>query len=339
MSVARRLPRLAALLFACLACLVGAGVVAAQVTRVENTASLSFRGADGARRTVASNTVALDAVRAKQPTTLRFYRPPSDYEMTGMVCRTSPGVTFTPAPIDQATLAASHEVKTLDVFSDMVLVIENSAANHDADIRETTVISAGVGGTAIKVPLRETGTDTGVFAGGVPATATGKHPELRACDGRARRGVRITLSFDEDAESLSSSRSLLIDPAGFVFDSRTARLIDGATVSLVDANGQPATVFGDDGVSRYPSTMVSGSAVTDAGGTFYPAQPGRYRFPLTLPGVYYLRIVPPGDYTAPSVVPLARLGGGGGVRRRLARGARPWSFGSFGGRLVERDHE
>jgi uncharacterized repeat protein (TIGR01451 family) len=302
MSIAARLFRFLAL---CLVCL--AVAAAGQTTRVENTASLRFRGDDGTVRTVASNTVTLDPVMVKQPTTLRFYRPPPAYEMTGMECRTTPVTTFTPAPIDQATLAASQEVKTLDVFSDMLLVIENRAGNHDADRRETTVISAGVGNTTIKVPLRETGTNTGVFAGGVPATATGRHPELRACDGRAVRGVRITLSFDEDATSLSSSQSLLIDPAGFVFDSRTAALIDGAIVSLVDANGQPATVFGDDGVSRYPSTMVSGSAVTDAGGTFYPAQPGRYRFPLTLPGVYYLRIQPPGDYTAPSVVPLDRL--------------------------------
>ncbi len=302
MSVIHRLVRLVALYLVCLAV-----AAAGQTTRVENTATLRFTATDGTTRAIASNTVTLDTIRAKQPTTLRFYRPPPTYEMTGMECRTTPSLSFTPAPIDQTTLAASREVKTLDVYSDMLLVIENRAGNHDAGLRETTVITAGVGNTVIKVPLRETGGDTGVFAGGVPATATGKHPELRACDGRAQRGVRITLSFDEDAESLSSAQSLLIDPAGFVFDSRTGALIDGATVSLVDANGQPATVFGDDGVSRYPSTMVSGSAITDAGGTFYPAQPGRYRFPLTLPGVYYLRIQPPGDYTAPSIVPLATL--------------------------------
>jgi uncharacterized repeat protein (TIGR01451 family) len=302
MSIIRRLLSLIALCVACLAV-----PAAGQTVRVSNTATLRFLGDDGAVRTVASNTVGFDTTRAKQPTTLRFYRPPPDYTMTGMECRTSPGFAFTPAPIDAATLARSVQVKTLDVYSDMVLVLENPAGNHDAAERETATINASVGTTSVKIPLRETGPDTGVFAGGVPATATGKHPELRPCDGRAVRGVRISLSFDEDAESLASSHSLLIDPAGFVFDSRTGVPVDGAIVSLVDANGQPATVFGDDGVSRYPSTVTSGGTVTDAGGTVYPALRGRYRFPLTLPGVYHLVVQPPGDYTAPSVVPLATL--------------------------------
>lgn len=303
MSIIRRLLRLIALCAVCLVAIAAAG----QTVRVTNTATLRFTASDGAVRTVVSNTVGFDTPRAKQPTTLRFYRPPADYTMTGMECRTTPSFAFTPAPIDAATLAQSVQVKTLDVYADMLLVLDNPAGNHDPAQRETATINATVNRTTVKVPLLETGADTGVFAGGVPATATGRYPELRPCDGRAVRGVRISLSFDGDAESLSSSQSLLIDPAGFVFDSRTGVPVDGAIVSLVDANGQPATVFGDDGVSRYPSTVVSGATVTDAGGTVYPGLRGRYRFPLTLPGVYHLVVQPPGDYTAPSIVPLATL--------------------------------
>ncbi len=298
----RRLSRLLALLFSLVA-------VAAwgETVRVSNTASLRFTDAGGAAREIRSNTVTLDTDKAKRPTTLGFYLPPPGYEFTGMSCRTSPTFAFTPAPIDEATFAASRKVAALDIYADMLLVLDNQAGNHDPAVRETSIINARIGETTVKVPLLETGVDTGMFVGGVPATATGKYPELRPCDGRSKRGVRLTLSFGEDDFSLASSVSLLIDPAGFVFDSRTGATIDGATVSLVDGNGEPAQVFGDDGISRYPSTVVSGAGVTDASGRQYPALPGRYRFPLTLPGTYYLKIVPPGDYSAPSVVPLDQL--------------------------------
>ena len=296
------LARLLALLFSLVA-------VAAwgQTARISNIASLRFTDTGGAVREIRSNTVTLDTTRAKRPTTLAFYLPPPGYELTGMSCRTSPTFAFTPAPIDEATFAASRKVAALDIYADMLLVLDNQAGNHDPAVRETATINAQVGQTSVKVPLLETGVDTGMFVGGVPATATGKYPELRPCDGRRQRGVRLTLSFGEDDFSLASSASLLIDPAGFVFDSRSGAMVDGAIVSLVDGNGEPAQVFGDDGVSRYPSTVTSGAAVTDASGRQYPGEPGRYRFPLTLPGTYFLKIEPPGDYTAPSIVPLDRL--------------------------------
>ena len=214
-----RIPALARLL----ALLLSLVAVAAwgQTARISNIASLRFTDTGGAVREIRSNTVTLDTTRAKRPTTLAFYLPPPGYEFTGMSCRTSPTFAFTPAPIDEATFAASRKVAALDVYADMLLVLDNQAGNHDPAVRETATINAQVGQTSVKVPLLETGVDTGMFVGGVPATATGKYPELRPCDGRRQRGVRLTLSFGEDDFSLASSASLLIDPAGFVFDSRS----------------------------------------------------------------------------------------------------------------------
>lgn len=283
-----------------------AAPAAGQVARVENTATLTFR-TGGETRTVRSNTVTLGLEGAKRPTTLSFRLPPPDHQFTGMSCRTTPVPTFTPAPIDAAVLAASPPLGAFDIYEDAIVVLENQAGNHDPQLRETAVISADVGAASLAVALLETARDSGVFAGGIPATATGRHPDLVACDVRRTRGERLHLSFGEDEFSLASETSLLIDPAGFVFDSRTGETVDGAVVSLVDANGAPATVFGDDGVSRYPSVMTSGETVTDASGRVYPGRPGRYRFPLTFPGTYFLKVDPPGDYTAPSVVPLATL--------------------------------
>ncbi len=321
MSSFRRLSRLCALILTTilailyglvLGCLPAAAQTGAQTgtqTRIQNTATLSFddTASDSGLRTVPSNTVSLDVNRAKRPTTLSFHLPPPNYTMTGAQCQTTPSFLFTPAPIDAATFAASPWVAAIDIYADMILVLDNQAGNHDPDARETAIIAVEVGTIRTTLTLTETAVDSGIFAGGIPAVATGKHPELAACDIRSMRGAAIKLSFAEDGYSLASMASLLIDPAGYTFDSRTGALVDGTTVSLVDETGRPATVFGDDGISRYPSTVVTGEAVTDASGRLYPGETGRYRFPLTAPGSYFLKVAPPGTYTAPSTVDRATL--------------------------------
>ncbi len=314
MSSFRRLSRLCApLLGALLGLAAGTMPSAAQTGaptgRIQNTATLSFddTGSDSGVRTVPSNMVSLDVNRAKRPTTLTFHLPPPNYELKGAKCQTSPSFQFTPAPIDAETFAKSPWVAAIDIYADMLLVLDNQAGNHDPDVRETSIINVDVGTLHTTLALTETAVDSGIFVGGIPATATGKHPELQACDVRNMRGATIKLSFVEDGYSLASMASLLIDPAGYTFDSRTGALVDGTTVSLVDESGQPATVFGDDGVSRYPSTVVTGEAVTDASGRIYPGETGRYRFPLSAPGRYFLKVAPPGTYTAPSTVDRATL--------------------------------
>ncbi|BCA63244.1 hypothetical protein HMP09_2478 [Sphingomonas sp. HMP9] len=313
MSSFRRLLRLCALLLTLLlGLIVGTSPTIAQAGaptgRIQNTATLSFDDAasDSGIRTVPSNTVALDVNRGKRPTTLSFRLAPTNYTFTGAKCQTAPTYVFTPAPIDGTTFAAAPKVAALDVKEDMILVLDNQAGNHDSAVRETSVITADIGNSTVKLTLTETTPDSGIFAGGVPSTETGRYPDLEPCEVRTR-GAKITLIFTEDEFSFGSTSSILIDPAGYTFDSRTGALVDGATVTLVDETGQPATVFGDDGVSRYPSSMVTGESVTDASGRVYPGETGRYRFPLTAPGRYALRVVPPGTYVAPSTVERATL--------------------------------
>jgi hypothetical protein len=79
-------------------------------------------------------------------------------------------------------------------------------------------------------------------------------------------------------------------------------------VRLIDVTtGLAATVFGDDGVSRYPSEMVTGQPVTDQGGTQYSMPAGVFRFPLVAPGNYRLEVLPPGNYIFPSQRTIADL--------------------------------
>ena len=216
--------------------------------RVTNTASLTYQVSDG-RRIVPSNTVSLDVTRNKRPTALSFHLAPISYEMQGMSCKGSPIPTFTPAPIDAKDYAASPLVETIDIHTDVILALDSEGSNRDPLVRESAVIQVDAGKIHTTITLMETGIDTGVFAGGVPASMTGKYPDLVPCDVRTQRGVTIKLTFIEDGFSFGSTVSLLIDPAGFTFDSRTGALVDGTRVSLIDAAGNPATVYGDDGVS------------------------------------------------------------------------------------------
>ena len=62
------------------------------------------------------------------------------------------------------------------------------------------------------------------------------------------------------------------------------------------------TVFGDDGVSTYPAEMVTGAAVTDAGGTVYTLPAGVFRFPLVPLGAYRIEVVPPAGHAFPSTL-------------------------------------
>jgi uncharacterized repeat protein (TIGR01451 family) len=102
--------------------------------------------------------------------------------------------------------------------------------------------------------------------------------------------------------------TILIDPGGVVFDSRSNLPIAGARVTLLDATtGLPATVFDFDGLTPAPNTVTTGAD-------------GRYLFPTVAPGTYRLQVLPPPGYTGPSTVSLSALPSG-----RLI--ANPGSFG------------
>src|SRR5579871_2343625 len=71
--------------------------------------------------------------------------------------------------------------------------------------------------------------------------------------------------------------------------------------------GKPVQVLCKDGVSTYPSTIVSGSTVTDSSGVKYVIPKGGFLFPNVKPGNYRLDVVPPSGYHAPSAVDVNTL--------------------------------
>ena len=103
--------------------------------------------------------------------------------------------------------------------------------------------------------------------------------------------------------------NMFADPEnGIVFDSTTGLPVDGATVTLINADtGLPATLFGADGVSSYPPTVISGSNAIDSSGQGYAFPPGGYFFSIIPPGNYRLVVTPPASHAFPSGIDTALL--------------------------------
>lgn len=159
--------------------------------------------------------------------------------------------------------------------------------------------------------LREDSENSGFFVGYLPTQRT--PPAVQQYDCRLSvdpgRDVIFTLFRQgSQIELASASVSFLVDPFGIVFDSGDGAPVAGSRVTLINAaTGQPAQVFGDDGVSVFPSTVVTGTTVTDSGGTTYAFPAGDYRFPFVAPGTYRLVVEPPNPYAWPSTATPSEL--------------------------------
>ena len=180
--------------------------------------------------------------------------------------------------------------------------------NRDPTVRDTIDLQvSSVAGDTELLRLTETSVDSGEFVGYI-ATSTGAVVP-GDCVLQVARNENLSVSYTDPLHTTDTSQAMaLVDPYGMVFDSSTGTAMNGARVRLVNAlTGQDAVVLGDDGVSHYPATVVTGSAATDSGGTTYSLPAGVFRFPLVAPGSYRLVVVPPAGYGFPSGVQNAAL--------------------------------
>lgn len=187
------------------------------------------------------------------------------------------------------------------------VTVADADHNTHPGTRDSVLVTLTVAATGDSetLELLETGVNTGVFTGFVPSSAAAATPN--DCVLGVETDSQIVATYT-DFTGLVSTVSALVDPFGFVYDSISGALLDGATVTLIDANtGLPATVFGDDGVSIYPSTVVTGSTVMDSGSNTYVLGQGQFRFPFVSPGNYRFVVTPPAGYTFPSIVPTPSL--------------------------------
>jgi uncharacterized repeat protein (TIGR01451 family) len=318
----------------------------AQTTTISNTATVQWQ-AGSATVVRNSNRVDIAVGSVVTPTltlsTFQFSGDPNAERLTvpETICRGTGGeipVTLTGAfastPLDPASVERTTRIRAGEP---LVVGITSSADNRDATAVDTmTVVLATPAGDAETVVLRETGANTGYFVGMIRTVAVPPDSVRGDCQLSVRPGDTLTLSTSRENGSLvaSSPVEVLIDPFGVAFDSGDGAPVQGVQVTLINADtGQPAIVFGDDAVSRFPSTLLTGSTVTDASGLVYRFPVGDYRFPFVAPGRYRLVVGPPSPYTAPSLSTPAELAN----LRRLD--GEPYTIvaGSYGGVFVLND--
>ena len=213
-----------------------------------------------------------------------------------------PGGAFAALPTDPAKLLKTGQFRAGDVI---VIGMTLASANRDPAKREEVDVEVRLAnGDAERITLVEDMPNSSRFVGLI--NSIGVPPPIQANDCRlsVTPGAAISISVAEVGNAgrrATATIDFLIDPFGVVFDSGDGSPVPGVRVTLVDAaTGAPARVFGDDGISAYPSTMFTGQSVTDASGRNYNFSPGDYRFPFVAPGTYRLVVSPPAPYTAPS---------------------------------------
>ena len=214
-------------------------------------------------------------------------------------------------PTAPASLQSSDAFRAGEV---LVVGVTLASANVDPNAIDTLrVILDLANGDSERITLTETAVNSGEFVGFI--NTIGVPPAVVAGDCRlsVNPGTPIQLRITDQANAslvAIATIDFLVDPFGIVFDSGDGSAVPGSRVTLINtATGQPAQVFGDDGVSAYPATVITGQNVTDASGKVYTFPPGDYRFPFVAPGTYRLVVEPPAPYTAPSKASPADLAG------------------------------
>ncbi|MCB2067355.1 MAG: DUF11 domain-containing protein [Erythrobacter sp.] len=304
------------------------GVVRAQT--IENVASARW-DYGGHSYSGQSNRVELQ-VDTSTPSILTYVRGSgSTLTYYPTRCGTGSAATVQSVQATAAVTIGAAETATIQAGRDLLFTVNLQAANLDHAATDTVdVVITTNSGDRERVTVSETGADTGLFTGSIPTIRMPPAATSGDCALSLQNGNTITigaLSHDGSTTVISTTIDVLADPFGVVFDSETGAAVNGATVTLVDiATGRPAQVFAEDGVTSWPSTVISGSPITDGAGNFIAMGAGEFWFPLVNLGSYRLVITPPSPYSAPSVVSPAQLA----LLSRPAGGSFVITDGSFG---------
>lgn len=213
-----------------------------------------------------------------------------------------------------AAIASLEQATTLKIGTTLFFRLIAPAANtNSAAIDSVTATLTTASGDREQLQVFETAPNSGVFIGAIPTAAIPPNPVPGDCRLSVSPGDTISIECVKTGNTnvlATAQVEVLADPFGLVFDSEDGTPVDGARIALVDAaTGAPARVFADDGITPWPSSVISGQPITDGAGNVWPILPGEYRFPLAPLGQYRLTIAPPAPYGAPSVATTAQLAG------------------------------
>jgi len=288
------------------------GAPAPEQRTVSNVATIQW-DEGGARLSKASNqvdiAVAAPPAKSYSLTAYRFAAGGSlSVNVPAPRCVAAGG---TPAPLAAAWQGVSLAPATLAPATEihagepLLIVLDYADGNRDPGaVESVTATVTAQSGDRETLTVYETGPDTSRFAGYIQTVAAPPPGVSGDCRLAVAAGDKVVIqSLRSGGQTLGSiSVDVLIDPFGIAFDSVDSKPVDGTRITLVDAaTGQPATVFGNDGTSAYPATIVTGGSVHDGSGNLYTFPAGEYRFPFVRPGTYRLQVEPARPYAAPSV--------------------------------------
>ncbi len=287
-------------------------------TRIDNTAQITYTNEGGAPITRSTNTVTLIVEPLRTSSTIEFFRfspnapdaiirqiNGSDYAPSGEL--TGPYETVG-APINGDTI--------LDLSSDLALsparsfstgelmfarVIDAGQNGNPNRIETVNIDVTADSGDRVTLRLYESGPDTGEFFAYIPTTraSTAINDNMLTTGVQTQLQAQYVDAFDLNEISVDTA---LIDNQSRVFNALTGDLINDALVTLIDeGTGLPATVYGIDGISLYPSSVVTGQLTRDASGFAYDLEDGEFRFPVVFPGNYLLQIVTPDGFNFSSI--------------------------------------
>ncbi len=244
------------------------------------------------------------------------------------------GGAFAGTPTSPASVMATDYIRAGEPL--IISILATSQNLNALAIDAFDIIITTPTGDREQISLVESAANSGRFVGLINTAAVPPAPVQGDCLLSVKRGETFDITVHAlGGKSIGVAKvDILVDPFGETFDSGDGTPISGTRVTLIDnATGQPAEVFGDDGVSAYPSTVITGSSVTDSSGTVYNFDAGFYRFPFARRGSYRLLVEPPQPYRFASA---AAPGDLTGLRRSDGL---PFTIvdGSYGGIIILND--
>ena len=306
---------------------------------VTNIASVSY-SSGGVEGTVQTNPAVFTIQAPQIVPTIEFFRHSpngqnpifvnvngSDYSPTGDLsgpfssvgpARTTGGRiinTDNPLPLTPAQVYLTGELM-------FVTVTDTSANENPQEVDTLTISVTADNGDIIVLQLYESGPNTGQFWAYIPSTGAESPQNDNALEtpSNTRLTARYVNTFIDSEIVVDTA---LVEPSNFVFDSVTGKPVDGAVVTVVNADtNEPALVYGVDGVSSFPTSVTSGQGVDDAAGLNYDAEAGEFTFPMLPPGNYRLEVEAPEGYSYASAFAPSEITTNGGAFTLLA--------GSFG---------
>lgn len=316
----------------------------AQSTRtISNTATLEW-GPAGARTRVQSNQVDTSVSLTQQISVAPYAIGGADLPASLLATSCSVagsssnnGGSLANGSVNPLSALPIVQTRGVHAGGPLVLAVDRPGANQDNSRIETIeMVVTTPGGDEETLNFVETGANTGRFIAIVETLADGQ-PIRGDCKLTLGSSGSVVLGFADPGGAtmlVQLPLDILADPFGIAFDSRDGTPVGGVRITLIDvATGQPAQVFGDDRVSTYPSSVITGQTVTDSGGTRYVFPPGDYRFPLVRPGTYRLLVEPVAPYSFPSTATAAQLA----LLQRPDGGPFTIAAGSYGGTITLAD--